>query len=272
MDIKVVLIDIEGTVCPISFVKDVLFPYALKALPDVLATQWDSQAFAQYRDAFPPEHQGSPEAFSRHVHDLMAQDLKIPYLKSLQGYLWLQGYESGDLRCPLFPDVEPKLQSWHQASIPIIIYSSGSIPAQKLLFKYTNSTPADLRPLIADYFDTVNAGPKTEKSSYEKIAGTRGEDIGEWLFLSDNVKEVDAASEAGMRAWVVFREGNPPLSPSDRLGKVVIGSFDEIPSSMAHANMARVARKNNRIEGKRKSVVKENGKAKGKRRKLNGSE
>jgi len=166
----------------------------------------------------------------------MSQDLKIPYLKSLQGYLWLKGYESGALRCPLFPDVEPQLQSWHKASVPIIIYSSGSVPAQKLLFQYTNSTPdADLRPLISDYFDTVNAGPKTEKASYKKIAATRTEDIGEWLFLSDNVKEVDAAKEAGMQSWVVFREGNPPLSSEEKEGQVVIESFAEILSESPKA-------------------------------------
>lgn len=160
----------------------------------------------------------------------MAQDLKIPYLKSLQGYLWLRGYETGALRCPLFEDVEPKLRSWHKASIPIIIYSSGSVAAQKLLFQYTNSSPdADLRPLLSDYFDTVNAGFKTEKTSYEKIAQTREEDIGKWLFLSDNVKEVDAAKDAGMQSWVVFRDGNPELSQQDREGQKVIGSFDEIP-------------------------------------------
>lgn len=166
----------------------------------------------------------------------MSQDLKIPYLKSLQGYLWLKGYESGALRCPLFPDVEPRLQSWHNSSIPIIIYSSGSVPAQKLLFQYTNSTHhADLRYLLSDYFDTANAGPKAEKASYEKIAATRKEPIGKWLFLSDNVKEVDAAKEAGMQSWVVFREGNPDLSSKDREGQVVIGSFDVIPSQSEKA-------------------------------------
>lgn len=159
----------------------------------------------------------------------MSQDLKIPYLKSLQGYLWLQGYESGALRCPLFPDVHPSLLRWHNASISIIIYSSGSVPAQKLLFQYTNSTPdPDLRPLIEGYFDTVNAGPKTEKESYEKIAGTRGEDVGTWLFLSDNVKEVNAAKEAGMRSFVVVREGNGPLSEEEKQGNVLVESFEEV--------------------------------------------
>jgi enolase-phosphatase E1 len=159
----------------------------------------------------------------------MSRDLKIPYLKSLQGYLWLRGYESGEIRCPLFPDIHPALVSWHKASIPIIIYSSGSVPAQKLLFQYTNSVPdANLRGLISDYFDTVNAGMKMEKASYEKIAKTRKEVVGKWLFLSDNVKEVEAAKEAGMQAFVVMRNGNAPLSKEDREKNIVVESFYEI--------------------------------------------
>ncbi|KAH8821574.1 HAD-like domain-containing protein [Xylogone sp. PMI_703] len=233
-DVRAVLLDIEGTVCPISFVKDVLFPYALQALPSTLATQWDSPEFQPYRDAFPEGHRSSPAAFDQHVRDLMAKDLKISYLKSLQGYLWLKGYESGEIRCPLFPDVFPALTSWHAASIPILIYSSGSVAAQKLLFQYTNSKPeADLRALITDYFDTVNAGPKTEPASYEKIASAHREigEIGRWLFLSDNVKEVDAAKGAGMQSLVVVRDGNAPLSEEDKERHETITGFDQIDIS-----------------------------------------
>ena len=206
------------------------FPYALHALPATLDTEWDSPSFAPYRDAFPAEHRASPEAFSAHVQDLMSRDLKIPYLKSLQGYLWLRGYESGALRCPLFPDVYPALASWHRASIPTIIYSSGSVPAQRLLFQYTNAAPnADLRGLITDYFDTVNAGMKVDKESYAKIAQTKKEVVvSKWLFLSDNVKEVEAARAAGMQALIVVREGNAPLSKEEREKNVVVESFDEI--------------------------------------------
>jgi enolase-phosphatase E1 len=156
----------------------------------------------------------------------MAQDLKIPYLKALQGYLWTQGYLNGSLKCPLFPDVAPVLRAFHRAALPIVIYSSGSVPAQQLLFQHT--TDGDLRPLLSGYFDTVNAGPKTDSASYRKIAGTRQEDIAKWLFLSDNVNEVRAAKEAGMQACVVVREGNSPLSPEDREGQLVISSFDEL--------------------------------------------
>ena len=159
----------------------------------------------------------------------MSRDLKIPYLKSLQGYLWLRGYESGEIRCPLFPDVHPSLVRWHEAGIGIVIYSSGSVAAQKLLFQYTDSRPdPDLRPLIAGYFDTVTAGPKTERASYEVIAATRGEGVGTWLFLSDNVKEVIAAKEAGMQSFVVVRKGNAALSEGEKKAQVLVESFEEV--------------------------------------------
>lgn len=163
----------------------------------------------------------------------MAQDLKIPYLKSLQGYLWLRGYESGEIRCPLFPDVAPSMLRWRDAGVKIIIYSSGSVAAQKLLFQYTNADfqGGDLRSLIVEgegYFDTVNAGMKQERSSYEKIAATRRESVRKWLFLSDNVKEVKAAKEAGMRSFVVVREGNAPLSEEQKGANVLVESFEKI--------------------------------------------
>jgi enolase-phosphatase E1 len=233
LDIEVVLLDIEGTVCPISFVKDGLFPYALSALDSLLADpkEWSSQfsTFAPYRDAFPAEYRSSPKAFKSHVHDLVSRDVKIAYLKNLQGYLWVHGYESGEIRCPLFPDVYPAFKGWHEAGIPIVIYSSGSVAAQKLLFQYTNSTPsADVRELLSDYFDTVNTGLKMERGSYKNIATTRTEPVGKWLFLSDRVEEVEAAKGAGMQSFVVVREGNAALSEDDKKKHVLIESFDQV--------------------------------------------
>ncbi|KAH6850240.1 HAD-like domain-containing protein [Chaetomium sp. MPI-CAGE-AT-0009] len=250
---RVVLLDIEGTVCPISFVKDVLFPYALSALPSTLAQEWDSPAFARYRGAFPAEHAGTPEALAAHVRDLMARDVKIAYLKALQGYLWEAGYASGKLHAPLFADVAPKIAEWTAApaaaaaaaeavtagegegerppaaATRVMIYSSGSVPAQKLLFRHTNGEPADLTGKITDYFDTVNAGPKTEKASYERIAAKYPEvPVGDWLFLSDNVREVEAAREAGMRACVVQRPGNAELGEDVRGRLKVVESFEEL--------------------------------------------
>ncbi|KAI3338838.1 enolase-phosphatase E1 [Ustulina deusta] len=228
-DVKAILLDIEGTVCPISFVKDVLFPYALRVLPETLETQWDNPSFAKYKDAFPPEYRTSKDDLAAHTRDLMDKDVKIAYLKSLQGYLWAEGYAAGHLKAPLFPDVADKLRAWHQSGFKIMIYSSGSVPAQKLLFKHTNAEPSDLTPIISDWFDTVNAGLKTEQKSYQTITESHPEvPVGEWLFLSDNAKEVDAAIAAGMQSRVVQRPGNPELPP-DVIGRLpLIESFEQV--------------------------------------------
>ncbi|KAI0971193.1 enolase-phosphatase E1 [Xylaria arbuscula] len=228
-DVKAILLDIEGTVCPISFVKDVLFPYALRVLPETLETQWDDPKFAKYKDAYPPEYRASKDEFAAHTRDLIEKDVKVAYLKSLQGYLWQEGYAAGDLKAPLFPEVADKLRAWHQNGLKIMIYSSGSVPAQKLLFKHTNAEPSDLTPLISDWFDTVNAGLKTERKSYQTIAESHPEiPVGEWLFLSDNTKEVDAAIAAGVQSKVVQRPGNPELPPGV-IGRLpVIETFGQI--------------------------------------------
>lgn len=194
-----------------------------------MANKWDDESFRPYRDAFPVEYRSSPEAFKAHVKELMAQDRKVSYLKSLQGYLWLAGYESGEIKCPLFPDAVAAMRAWHDIGINIIIYSSGSVAAQKLLFKYTDSTPPDLQSLILDYFDTLNAGPKTEARSYRKIVATHSQwDLSDWLFLSDNVAEIDAAREAGLQAAVVIREGNVRLSAEEKTRHPLVHSFDEV--------------------------------------------
>jgi enolase-phosphatase E1 len=165
----------EGTVCPISFVKDTLFPYALKALPDVLAVKWDSEEFKPYRDAFPKDARSSPAALQAHVEDLTKRDVKVAYLKNLQGYLWETGYKTGAYSTPLFQDVAPRLKAWKDGGIDLAIYSSGSVFAQKLLFEHVHMAGSgtqaceDLKDLFSAWFDTTNAGPKTEAESYRKI-------------------------------------------------------------------------------------------------------
>ncbi|GAB7340716.1 hypothetical protein MBLNU457_7101t2 [Dothideomycetes sp. NU457] len=226
----------------------ILFPYALKALPEVLSTKWDDETFRPYREAFPAEARTSPQAMEEHVKDLTARDVKISYLKNLQGYLWQSGYEDGVYSTPLFDDVEPRLRHWKAASTRISIYSSGSVFAQKLLFRHVASSSSatsgasssvseksvsktstvNLETLISDWFDTTNAGMKMEKGSYEKIASEMGRRAERVLFLSDNVKEVRAAREAGMRALLVERPGNAPVSQEERRELGAVESLAEV--------------------------------------------
>ncbi|KAG5982329.1 enolase-phosphatase E1 [Claviceps digitariae] len=225
-DFDVLLLDIEGTVCPITFVHDVLFPYALNALPQYLNQHWDSDAFAVNRQAFPEDCRIDRDAFETHVRDLVARDVKAPYLKALQGLLWQAGYASGELKAPLFPDVGPFITAAHAAGKTLCIYSSGSVKAQKLLFAHTNGTPSDLTMCISAWFDTVNAGPKTEVDSYKTILSSLGGlDASRCLFLSDNINEVRAALSSGMRSLPVSRPGNAALPEDDQLSNLAINSF-----------------------------------------------
>ncbi|RCI10947.1 hypothetical protein L249_5312 [Ophiocordyceps polyrhachis-furcata BCC 54312] len=237
--VDVLLLDIEGTVCPVSFVHDVLFPYALDSLPGHLQHHWDSPDFASYRQAFPQHCRDDRVAFEALVRQLMAKDVKEPYLKALQGYLWQKGYRSGQLEAPVFPDVAPFITAAHAAGKTIIIYSSGSVAAQKLFFSHTSAEPSNLTPYISAWFDTVNAGPKTETASYATIlASSPNIAPARWLFLSDNIHEVRAALASGMRSLPVVRPGNTSLPPDDPLSKLAIcdfspKSFDSIEPSLA---------------------------------------
>ncbi|EME86832.1 uncharacterized protein MYCFIDRAFT_29854, partial [Pseudocercospora fijiensis CIRAD86] len=218
----------EGTVCSIAFVKDTLFPYAIKALPQVLATKWEEPEFAQYRDAFPEEHRQSPGALQAHVEDLTKRDVKIAYLKNLQGYLWETGYKTGAYGTELFPDVVPQLRQWRDSGFELAIYSSGSIFAQKLLFGHVQVASGTAASSSPHWFDTTNAGLKTESTSYSKIAEALKRKPEEVLFLSDNVKEVDAAIEAGMKSIVVDRPGNAPLADADKERLQIVTSLADV--------------------------------------------
>lgn len=220
----------------------------------MLRDKWEDPEFVQYRDAFPADARASPEALEAHVRDLTERDVKIASLKNLQGktfssksqifdrrlsngtgYLWQEGYESGAYSTPLFDDVLPAMQRWQESGIQCSIYSSGSVFAQKLLFGHIKDADAhnskstlDRRDLIEEWFDTVNAGPKTQSASYEKIAAKLDKDTKKILFLSDNVKEIQAAIETDMRAMVVDRPGNAEIPKEDRTIYGVVTSFEQI--------------------------------------------
>jgi enolase-phosphatase E1 len=88
------------------------------------------------------------------------------------------------------------------------VYSSGSVPAQKLLFGH--STAGNLLPLFSGFFDTA-VGGKREAQSYRNVLGelaAKGEDV---LFLSDVVEELDAAREAGLRTVLLDRRDDYPM-------------------------------------------------------------
>ena len=220
--IRAVVTDIEGTTSSLAFVKDVLFPYARRAIPGFVH-EHDSQ-LASLRSEIGAlvgnEHLSSSDM----IHTLlqwMDEDRKITPLKQLQGMIWKTGYESGELCSHVYDDAVRGLRRWHDGGLRLYVYSSGSIEAQHLLFAHT--THGDLLPLFSGYFDTTT-GPKLESASYTKIANALELPPRSIVFLSDHIGETRAAATAGMQMVVLARDGI--VAHTDEFP--VARSFDEI--------------------------------------------
>jgi len=154
---------------------------------------------------------------------LMDRDRKSPGLKTLQGLIWERGYQAGDLRGQVFPDVARGIRRWRRAGIDVSIYSSGSVLAQRRLFEST--VEGDLTPLLTAFFDT-SAGAKTSAESYRRIANALGRKPAQVLFISDVTTELTAARTAGLQVLLSMRAGNPPQTDADQFD--AIRSFDEL--------------------------------------------
>lgn len=197
---RVVLLDIEGTTLPVSFVHNVLFPYARQHLAALLADRATDpvvmRAVAQIGELAP----GVPQA--EQLARWMNEDAKVEPLKTLQGLCWDGGYRQGELVADLYSDVVPCLRALHAAGVVLAVYSSGSEPAQRLIYGYTEQ--GDVTPLFSAFFD-LRVGGKKEAQSYRNILAETGWQAADVLFLSDVEAELDAASEAGLRVCQIAR-------------------------------------------------------------------
>ena len=225
--IRAIVTDIEGTTSSLSFVKEVLFPYARARLPGFTAAHRDEPEVAKLLDDAREEME-QPAATDEQVAEAMVrwidEDRKITPLKALQGIIWEAGYRDGDFTGHMYRDATDNLRRWHDDGIKLYVYSSGSVYAQKLL--YGHSDHGDLTPLFSGYFDT-NVGGKREADAYRAIIKEIGLPAGEILFLSDIVEELDAAREAGMETCWLVRDGEPDAAARHRQ----VRDFDAIDLS-----------------------------------------
>lgn len=239
--------DIEGTTTPISFVADVLFPYAranarahLAATYHTKQTQEDvallrAQILQDLADgvpgavALPPSDDADQDktidALVANVQAMIDADRKLTALKQLQGRVWRRGFESGEIKGEVYDDAVQALAEWDARGIKSYIYSSGSREAQRLIFGNT-AAHGDLRRYLSAFFDT-NVGGKKESRSYYEIWQTLGVDSpSQILFLTDVYQEATAARDAGLEVLISIRPGNAPL-PEDH-GFQTITSFAQI--------------------------------------------
>ena len=224
MTVSAILMDIEGTTAPITFVADVLFPFAAARLPDFVRAQaGHPQVIEALAETAALEGRAltTDEAIGVLLGWIKA-DRKATPLKSLQGMIWREGYESGEIVAPLYPDAAAAMHAWHGQGLRLDIYSSGSVEAQILLYRHSDA--GDLTPLISSYFDT-KTGPKNQASSYAAIAAAVGHAAGDIVFLSDAPAEVAAARQAGMQSWRIDRALAPGTTMTDPDGAQAAADF-----------------------------------------------
>ncbi|XP_039395246.1 enolase-phosphatase E1 isoform X2 [Mauremys reevesii] len=206
-EVAVILLDIEGTTTPITYVKDTLFPYIRDNVKEYLCAHWEEEECQQdisllrkqaeedsnLEGVVPiPLETGNGEdeveqviqAVVDNVHWQMSLDRKTTALKQLQGHMWRAAYATGLMKGEFFQDVVPAIRKWREAGMKVYIYSSGSVEAQKLLFGYST-------------------------------------------------EEANAAEEADMHVAVVVRPGNAGLTDDEKSYYSLITSFSELflPSS-----------------------------------------
>ena len=211
------LLDVEGTTTSIAFVYDTLFPYVRRSLraflaehaadPEVLAA---SEVIARESGAASLadflRQRADAHALEAEVLRRMDADDKSTGLKQLQGLIWRAGYERGELRGHVYPDVPVAFAAWVAQGADIRIYSSGSVEAQRLLFAHSVAGPLD--GYIRGYYDT-RTGPKRSAESYRRIVSDMGRDPAGVLFFSDIVEELDAARDAGLATVLVPTSRGP---------------------------------------------------------------
>jgi len=224
--IRAIVTDIEGTTSSLSFVKDVLFPYAREHMADFVAQHQEKPEVRGLLDDARSEAGGEldDEQLVQQLIKWIDEDKKVTPLKALQGLIWEHGYRQGDFTGHVYEDAYRKLREWHDAGINLYVYSSGSVYAQKLLFGYSDF--GDMTPLFSGYFDT-RIGHKRERDSYDAIVNELALPANEILFLSDITEELDAADQAGMQTLQLVRD----WATDTAARHVQTKNFDEIDPS-----------------------------------------
>lgn len=232
--INCILLDIEGTTSSIEYVHQTLFPYSFERM-DSFLEEVNFSTNPDFKDlkeiitkvsSLPLNHNSD---YSKVLKQWIAEDRKEGALKKVQGLIWQRGFESGELKGHFYDEVPEMLNFWKEQGVKLCVYSSGSIQAQKLYYRY--SCFGDLSHLISFYFDTTS-GPKRETQSYLTILESLSKSLGtissvKTLFLTDIQEEAQAASSAGIKVCLVNRTGDNEIEAT----YPQIKSFKEIDLS-----------------------------------------
>jgi enolase-phosphatase E1 len=219
-----ILLDIEGTISSLPHVVNTFYPYTAAHIGEFLKAHRDEP---EVRQAIEDTRALVPGAVPLEtLLQWIAEDKKAAPLKYLQGRVWEHGYKEGLLHGHIYEDALSVLSRWHAEGIPLHIFSSGSVQCQ--VDFYQHSLKGDLRYLFTRHFD-LSIGPKIDPVSYWQIAKALKLEPSSLLFFTDNPKEIEAATEAGIPAIQVLREGAAPDSRFPHIRSFHEVTFDTAP-------------------------------------------
>jgi enolase-phosphatase E1 len=130
LTIAAIVLDIEGTTTPITFVHDVLFPFARARLRSYLRDERHADQLGEIVSQLRAEHTADVMAGARpplwqdasreelldsvesYARWLMDRDRKSPD-SAAAGRIWEIGY-AGELKGDVFPDIAPAIRRWRR--------------------------------------------------------------------------------------------------------------------------------------------------------------
>ena len=238
-DGRLLILDVEGGVTCRQYVKDYLTRYtkdnlseflsgsrpkdlveALQFLEkDIGALPADHAARNEFQktpcnksDDGPIDMEKTKQSIKKVFLMLKKYQVDTPALLSLQGRMWKEGRKSGKIEGHIYPDFIPTIRRCKANGIIVALLSDTPVGEQKQMMRM--SSQGDLTPFISSYFDTAKGGRKTDPGTFVTISKELAVAVEDIVFLSVNVEELRAASEAGVGYPLIRRK---PANWSDPL-------------------------------------------------------
>ncbi|XP_013397492.2 enolase-phosphatase E1 [Lingula anatina] len=248
-NVKVLLLDVEGTTSPISFMKNEVNQYVTENIQEYLTKNWESEELQNVITSLREQAQQDKEAGTEGVVEVkaaddpqeeviasitenlkwqMSQEKATTAACQLQSQILREAFKMEKMKGKLFDDVVPALKEVATDSRQVYLFSTTSMDVQKLLFTY--SAQGDNSKCLSGFFDS-KVGAKTEMESYKNIINDIGVKPEETLYVTDMPAEAQAAGKAGIGVFLLNRPENPALSQDDLKDYNVISSLTELYAS-----------------------------------------
>ena len=196
---EVFLTDIFGTTTPLMHVKE-LNEYlrhsgkTQESISKELGYGDGSQLMAAFKEGLDAAEQQDKDsdAFRRYIQ--------------IEDRVARVAYETGELQMPLHNDVEETVQRIHEAGGRIMVFSSATVKTSR-----SGMRSNGLDKIIEGYYSSSDpdVGSKFSPAAYRAIARKVNVTPDEVLYVTDSVKEAEAAVEACLgRVYLIDRESS----------------------------------------------------------------